>query len=91
MLLLKEGSNPYAQCSQLNNGLHYAVMNQKEELVQALLWADAESGILKNDRNARNQKPEQLDNEGKFKSLFGNIFEICMNCKSVSALEKVGA
>mmetsp|Transcript_40376 Transcript_40376/g.38855 ORF Transcript_40376/g.38855 Transcript_40376/m.38855 type:complete len:93 (-) Transcript_40376:981-1259(-) len=56
--LLKEGANPYVSCCLLNNPLHYAAINHQEDLIRTLLLSDAESGILKNERNSRNQKPE---------------------------------
>jgi hypothetical protein len=33
-------------------------MKQNEELIRTLVFSDAESNILKNEKNARNLKPE---------------------------------
>jgi hypothetical protein len=38
----------------MQNILHYAVYNMNEEMVRYLTSIDAESGILKNEKNVKN-------------------------------------
>ena len=74
-LLVSEGANLYCNCSLLQNALHYAVINGSEDMVKFLVQADAESMILKNEVNYRNQKPEHHDTEKKYYTVFNNIWE----------------
>eukprot|EP00347_Sterkiella_histriomuscorum_P006025 403354358 len=76
-LLINDGVNVYTQCSKLQNCLHYAVLNNNEEMIKYLIFADAESRILINECNYRNLNPEAFDCNRKFTHLFQNIWEIC--------------
>jgi hypothetical protein len=46
-------------------------------MIKLLIFADAESSLLKNECNFRNQKPEDLDNDKLYSHLFSNIWDAC--------------
>lgn len=60
----------------MNNCLHYAVIKQNEEMVKFLIFSDAESNILKYEKNARNKRPSSLDKEKKYQCYFQNPWEL---------------
>lgn len=74
--LIDEGANVYASCSQMQNALHYAVINQNEEMIKLLVFSDAESSILRNEKNIRNLKPDQLDKDKMYNTIFNNPWEL---------------
>ncbi|CDW82347.1 ankyrin repeat [Stylonychia lemnae] len=86
--LVKEGANLYVYCSQLQNCLHYAVINQNSEMIKYLLFSDVEGQILRNECNYRNQKPENMDTQKKYVNLFQNIWD-CAATKTHTAFEKL--
>jgi hypothetical protein len=53
-----------------------------------LVHSDAENGILKNEKNIKNQKPEHLDPEKIFAHCFLNIWELSAS-KNQICLEKL--
>lgn len=57
-------------------------------MTKYLLYSDAESSILRNEKNYRNLKPENFDNNKKFTLLFSNIFELIM-MKNTASVEKL--
>jgi len=63
-------------CSFLNNPLHYAVLSDNANLVEYLVMSDAEGRILRNERNAKDLKPEALDTQGRFTNIFNNVWEL---------------
>lgn len=56
------------------NILHYAVLNQNQELVETIVCADAENDKLLYERNYRNQTPAHLDFREKYEYFFNHIW-----------------
>ena len=73
------------------NVLHYAVLNENDEMVEAIVFCDAESDRLLNERNYRNQTPAMLDEKGKYITVFNHIWSlVTVNSQnSIEALEQL--
>jgi ankyrin repeat protein len=56
--LLNRRVNIHIQDDRMNNVLHYAVINENEEMVKMIMWAEAELDNLKHDKNVRGKTPE---------------------------------
>ena len=73
-VLLNQGSEIYTCCRHLNNILHYAVLNKNKQMIQMIVFADAESDRLLGERNYRNQTPYMLDFHGDYQNIFNHIW-----------------
>ena len=62
--------------------------NENDKMVNILLFSDAEGSILRNEKNSRNLKPEQLDKNERYPFIFNNIFDLAAT-KTTQAAEKL--
>jgi hypothetical protein len=53
----------YTTCSKFMNVLHYAVLNENQEMVEMIVFADAESNKLMHEKNFRDETPIDLDDK----------------------------
>jgi hypothetical protein len=60
------------------NVLHYAVINENEEMIKLIVFADAESNSLLNDKNFRNETPIDMDDRKKYELIFKHIWDSSM-------------
>lgn len=73
--LIEEGSSLYSCCNKLMNVLHYAILNENSQLIELIVFADAEGNKLSNERNFRNETPKNLDDKCKFDHIIHHIWE----------------
>jgi len=62
------------------NPLHYAVLNENVQMVEQLVYCDAESDKLMNEKNFRNQTPVMLDEKKRFYTIFNHIWSVVSVC-----------
>ena len=87
-LILEHEAECYVNDIRLNNVLHYAVINENEEMVNFIVRADAEKNWLKNERNIRGHTPEMISTRALPRELFSHVWEFAA-AKSSSALQKL--
>ena len=56
-LLIAQGASIYTNCQKFMNPLHYAVLHDNVPMIEQLVFADAESNRLINEKNFRNETP----------------------------------
>ena len=57
------------------NSLHYAVLNENEQMVETIVFSDAESNRLISEKNFRDETPVSLDEKKRFEGYFNHIWE----------------
>ncbi len=72
------------------NPLHYAVFNDNVQMIQQLVYADAETDTLMNEKNIRNQTPAMLDEAKKYEWIFNHVWGAASS-QSQQALESLEA
>ncbi|CDW77519.1 ankyrin repeat [Stylonychia lemnae] len=84
--LLVQGAQIYVQCSKFMNILHYAVLNENKNLIEQIVYCDAETDRLLNEKNYRNLTPLMIDDKKKYEDIFNHIWSSVAIC-SPSNLE----
>lgn len=75
-LLIGQGSKIYTNCHKFMNPLHYAVLNDNQPMIEQLVYADAESNRLMQEKNFRNETPQMLVDKDKYSYIFNHIWHI---------------
>lgn len=77
--LASHGANMYVNCNKLLNVLHYAVLNENEKMIELIVFSDAESNKLINEKNYRDETPIKMDERHKFQGYFDHIWAAAMS------------
>eukprot|EP00347_Sterkiella_histriomuscorum_P004875 403358755 len=79
-VLLMQGAQINTVCSKLMNVLHYAVLNENQNMIEQIVYCDAETDRLQNEKNYRNQTPVNLDDKKKYTLVFNHIWSVVSLC-----------
>lgn len=70
------------------NVLHYAVLNENSNMIQQIVYADAESDKLLKEKNFRDETPLMQDDKGKYDNIFHHIWE-AVSISNSQMLERI--
>lgn len=57
------------------NPLHYAVLNGNQQMIELIVYADAEKNKLMKEKNFRGETPMDFDERKKYHYIFNHIWE----------------
>ena len=76
-VLHEEGANVYGQCTKFQNALHYATINDNEEMIKYLISVDAEKGWLISQEDVKSKKPRDYDFKKRYgMGIFDNVWNL---------------